>query len=69
MGRANALPTRWGPAKPETRIRVIEYGPGRWDESDHGLDIPHGIDTIGSKVTGTFICPASSLALPSICRR
>ena len=40
MGRANALPTRWGPAKPKTRIKV-QCGEGRWEESDHRLDIPH----------------------------
>lgn len=44
---------RWGPAKPRTRIKVIECGAGHWDEQDHGLDIPHGIDTIDFKVTGT----------------
>ena len=45
--------TRWQPAKPRTRIKVIECGPSHWDEQDHGLDIPHGIDTIDFKVTGT----------------
>jgi hypothetical protein len=45
--------TRWQPAKPRTRIQVIECGPGHWDEQDHRLDIPHGIDTIDFKVTGT----------------
>ena len=44
---------RWGPAKPTTRIKVIECGRGHWDETDHRLDIPHGIDTIDFKVTGT----------------
>ena len=44
---------RWGPAKPKTRIKVIECGAGHWDEQDHGLDIPHGIHTIDFKVTGT----------------
>ena len=44
---------RWGPAKPKSRIKVIECGRGHWDESDHGLDIPHGIQTIDFKVTGT----------------
>ena len=44
---------RWGPAKPKTRIKVVECGAGHWDEQDHGLDIPHGIDTLDFKVTGT----------------
>ena len=41
------------PAKPRTRIKVTECGPGHWDEQDHGLDIPHPIDTFDFKVTGT----------------
>ena len=45
--------TRWQPAKPRTRIKLVECGPGRWDEQDHGLDIPHDIHTIDFKVTGT----------------
>lgn len=44
---------RWGPAKPKTRMKVVECGAGHWDEQDHGLDIPHGIDTTDFKVTGT----------------
>jgi hypothetical protein len=44
---------RWGPAKPKSRIKVTECGRGHWDEQDHGLDIPHGIETIDFKVTGT----------------
>lgn len=44
---------KWGPAQPKTRIKVIECGRGRWDETDHGLDIPHAIDTFDFKVTGT----------------
>ena len=44
---------RWQPAKPRTRIKVVECGPGHWDEQDHGLDIPHGIDTIDFRITGT----------------
>ena len=44
---------KWGPAPPRTRIKVIECGPGRWDEQDHGLDYPHSIDTIDFRVTGT----------------
>jgi hypothetical protein len=47
------MPTRWGRTKPRTRVKVIECGAGHWDEQDHGLDIPHGIDTIDFKVTGT----------------
>ena len=44
---------RWQPAKPRTRIKVVECGRGHWDERDHGLDIPHGIDTTDFRVTGT----------------
>ena len=44
---------RWGPAKPKTRIKVVECGAGHWDEQDQRLDIPHGIDTTDFKVTGT----------------
>ena len=44
---------RWQPAKPRTRIKVVECGPGHWDEQDHGLDIPHGIDTVDFRVSGT----------------
>lgn len=44
---------RWQPAKPRTRVTVKECGRGHWEEQDHGLDIPHGIDTIDFKVTGT----------------
>ena len=44
---------RWQPAKPRTRIKVVECGPGHWDEQDHGLDIPHDIHTMDFKVTGT----------------
>jgi hypothetical protein len=36
-----------------TRIKVIECGHGHWDEQDHGLDTPHGTDTIDFRVTGT----------------
>lgn len=43
---------KWQPAKPRTRIKVVECGDGHWDEQDHGLDIPHAIDTIDFKVTG-----------------
>ena len=41
---------RWGPAKPRERIKVVECGFGVWD--DHGLDIPHEIETINFKVSG-----------------
>ena len=44
---------RWGPAKPKTRIKVVECGRGLWEERDHGLDIPHEIETTDFKVTGT----------------
>lgn len=44
---------RWGPAKPRQPIKVIECGPGCWDEQDHGLDIPHAIQTTDFRVTGT----------------
>ena len=44
---------RWQPAKPRQRIKVIECGPGHWDERDHQLDLPGPIDTIDFKVTGT----------------
>jgi len=43
----------WTPAKPRTRIKVIECGAGHWDEEDHGLDVPHAIHTTDFKVTGT----------------
>ena len=43
---------KWQPAKPRQRIKVIECGPGHWDEQDHGLDYPHAIETIDFKVTG-----------------
>jgi hypothetical protein len=32
-------------------MKVVECGPRTWD--DHGLDIPHEIETIDFKVTGT----------------
>ena len=44
---------RWQPAKPRTRIKVVECGPGHWDEQDHGLDVPHEIETTDFRVTGT----------------
>ena len=42
---------RWGPAKPKTRIKIVECGQGRWE--DHGLDIPHELETFNFRVTGT----------------
>jgi hypothetical protein len=44
---------RWGPAKPRQPIKVVECGRGHWDERDHGLDIPHEIQTTDFKITGT----------------
>lgn len=44
---------RWGPAKLRERIKVVECGPGRWDERDHGLDYPGAFHTIDFRVTGT----------------
>ena len=44
---------KWGPAKPKTRIKVVECGAGLWDERDHRLDIPHAIATFDFRVTGT----------------
>jgi hypothetical protein len=43
---------RWQPAKPREPIRVVECGPGRWDEQDHGLDYPDAIYTTDFRVTG-----------------
>lgn len=44
---------KWGPRKPRTSIKIVECGQGHWDEKDHGLDIPHGLDTTDFRVTGT----------------
>ena len=44
---------RWQPAKPRQPIKVVECGPGLWDEQDHGLDYPAPIETIDFRVTGT----------------
>ena len=44
---------KWQPAKPKTRIKVIECGHGHWDEQEHRLDYPVGFDTIDFKVIGT----------------
>src|SRR3712207_3716378 len=44
---------RWQPAKPRQRIKVVECGAGRWDEKDHGLDLPGQLHTTDFRVTGT----------------
>jgi hypothetical protein len=44
---------RWQPAKPRTRIKITECGPGYWDEQDHRLDFPGAIESIDFRVTGT----------------
>ncbi len=44
---------RWQPAKPRTRIKVVECGPGKWDEREHGLDYPAELHTINFRATGT----------------
>ena len=44
---------RWEPTKPRQPITVVECGLGLWEERDHGLDIPHAIETFDFKVTGT----------------
>jgi hypothetical protein len=46
---------RWGPAEPKTRVKVAECGRGHWDEQDHGLDIPHAIETIDFKHACSFV--------------
>ena len=43
---------KWQPRKPHERFKIVECGPGRWDESDHGLDYPAPIHTTDFKVTG-----------------
>ena len=43
---------RWGPAKPRLPIKVVECGPGKWDEQDHGLDYPGALHTTDFRVTG-----------------
>ena len=44
---------RWKPAQPKQPLKVVECGPGHWDEDEHKLDLPHQIDTIDFKITGT----------------
>ena len=43
---------RWQPAKPRVPIKVVECGPGRWNEREHGLDYPGELHTIDFRVTG-----------------
>jgi hypothetical protein len=43
---------RWQPAKPRLPVKVVECGPGKWDEQDHGLDYPGAIHTTDFRVTG-----------------
>lgn len=43
---------RWQPAKPRLPIKVVECGPGKWDEQDHGLDYPASFHTTDFRVTG-----------------
>jgi hypothetical protein len=43
---------RWQAAKPRVPIKVVECGPGKWDEQDHGLDYPAAFHTIDFRVTG-----------------
>lgn len=43
---------RWQPAKPRVPIKVVECGPGSWDERDHGLDYPGPLHTTDFRVTG-----------------
>lgn len=43
---------RWQPAKPRISIKVMECGPGEWDEREHGLDYPGILHTIDFRVTG-----------------
>ena len=43
---------KWQPAKPRLPIKVVECGPGKWDEQEHGLDYPGELHTIDFRVTG-----------------
>jgi hypothetical protein len=43
---------KWQPAKPRLPIKVVECGPGKWDEREHGLDYPATIHTTDFRVTG-----------------
>jgi hypothetical protein len=43
---------RWQPAKPRLPIKVVECGPSKWDEQDHGLDYPAAFHTTDFRVTG-----------------
>lgn len=40
------------PAKPRLPVKVVECGPGQWDEQDHGLDYPAPFHTTNFRVTG-----------------
>ena len=42
---------KWGPRKPRERVKVSDCGQSVWD--DHGLDIPHELETFNFRVTGT----------------
>ena len=44
---------KWQPAKPPTRIKVSNVAPGIGLSRTTGLDIPHGIDSIDFRITGT----------------
>jgi hypothetical protein len=43
---------RWQPAKSRLPIKVVECGPGKWDEQDHGLNYPGPLHTTDFRVTG-----------------
>lgn len=43
---------RWQSAKPREPIKVVECGPGKWDERDHGLDFPEVFYTTDFRVAG-----------------
>jgi hypothetical protein len=46
------MASRWQPAKPRVPVKVVECGPGEWDEQDHGLDYPGPLHTTDFRVTG-----------------
>ena len=52
LGRGRDAPLKWQPAKPRVPIKVVECGPGKWDEQDHGLDYPEIFYTTDFRVTG-----------------
>ena len=43
---------KWQPARPREPIKVVECGPGKWDEQDHGLDFPAPLRTTDFRVAG-----------------